>query len=810
MGQSFHAITQPRNNAALAKANSEIQSRLTLPWLLLTIAVLLYAGYFSYLTLVRYAAFEARAFDMGNLDQAIWNTAHGAWFRLTNEPGTVNRLSLHVEPILIPISWLYWIYSGPPILLILQAIVVALGALPLFALARSKLKNQWLALIFPLAFLLNPSMQAANWLEFHPLTLAPTLLIAAFFFLVTDRPGWFGFFALLAASCKEEIALLVFMMGLYAFLVLHRRKLGLLTMALCLFWALFAVLVIQNTFAAGNIHWGRYSYLGVTPVQKVITLLTRPAIVLAQLRAANTLQYFWWLLLPTGFIALFAPEILLLALPSLAINLLADFSPMHQVNELIYAAPIIPFVLIGAIYGVAHITSYGLRHFDSRRTRTIYPLLGAIILGCALFAQSQFGYLPGSGNAQSFTVSEHDRRAAGVIAQIPPDAKVSAQDRLNPHVSGRQTLYIFPRLDDADTVFLDVTNSAWPQHPNDLHKTVNDLLASGWGVAAADDGYLLLRKGDFPKMLPTMFYTAWHNAELAPVTPHQIDFANTLRLLDYQVEIDSHGELVTQLYWTALKPVDRDLRFYIAYLDPEGKILQDSQFYPPVASLWYPTSKWQTGAPVLVQTLPWTLAADRFTLAVGLYEGENGWQNGQRLSITKVEPALPLLENSTIVRLGGYVRTVRDQWQALSPVTAPPATVLDAKFGEALVLNGVTVRESTIAADDVVDFNLYWHAIQPPDFDYAIFVHLLDASGNKVAQLDGQPHDRSGLLPFTAWVPGQLVVAPSQLTLPKTVAPGEYQLIVGLYNWQDGRRLPVAGANAQTGDVVNLAKIQVK
>ena len=99
-----------------------------LPRILLILAMIAYAVYFADLTLVRYAAFESRALDMGNLNQAVWNTAQGNWFHLTNQPGTVNRLSLHVEPILIPISWLYWIYSGPETLLLLQAVVVALGA----------------------------------------------------------------------------------------------------------------------------------------------------------------------------------------------------------------------------------------------------------------------------------------------------------------------------------------------------------------------------------------------------------------------------------------------------------------------------------------------------------------------------------------------------------------------------------------------------------------------------------------------------------------------------------------------------------
>ena len=785
----------------------KFDAKITLPFMLLVLGILAYASYFSYLTLVRYAAFESRALDMGNLNQAIWNTANGNWFHLTNEPGTLNRLSLHVEPILILVAWLYWLHRGPETLLVLQAIIVALGALPLFALARFKLKNEWLALIFAFAFLLNPSIQAANWLEFHPITLAPTLLMAAFFFLVADRPGWFAFFAILAASCKEEIALLVFMIGLYAFLVLRRRKLGLITMALSLFWALFAVLVIQNIFAEGNIHWSRYSYLGETPLQKVITLLTRPGIVFAQLQAAHALQYLQWLLLPVGFTALLAPEILLLALPSLAINLLADFAPMHEVNTLIYAVPIVPFVLIAAVFGIQRTAVYASRHLAIRNPQY---LLSGTLLGCALVVQYQYGYLPGSGNYHHFTVTEHDRRAAAIIAQIPPDAKVSAQDRLNPHVSGRKILYIFPRVDDADTVFLDVTGPAWPQHPNDLRKTVDALLTQGFGVAAADDGYLLLRKGVASHAFPAAFYTAWRKPNAPPLPAQQIDFADNLRLLGYQVTTDSHDELVVNLTWTALKPSDHNLRFYVAYLDWEGNVLHDSLFYPPVATLWYPTATWQPGATVRVQTLPWTLNADHFTLAVGLYVGENGWQDGKRLAVTEVKPALPLLEGKTLVRLGGYARAKNGDWQAVPLVAAPPATPLTAKFGDSIALNGVTAAKTEVKAGDLVPFTLYWQALQTPALDYSVFAHVLDASGNKVAQLDGQPHDASGRLPATAWLVGQPVVDTQTLTLPTTLMPGDYHLIVGLYNWQNGQRLPVTGANAAAGDVVVIAQFRVR
>ncbi|MCB0188000.1 MAG: DUF2079 domain-containing protein, partial [Caldilineaceae bacterium] len=594
----------------------------TLPALLLGLAICVYAVGFSYLTLNRYAAFEARALDLGNLHQTVWNTAHGRPFAMTNQPDTVNRLSLHVEPILLPIAALYWIHDGPETLLILQSIVVALGAWPLYALALYRLDNRWLALALSLVYLLNPTIQAANWLEFHPVTLAPTLLMAAFYFLVTRRNGWFIFFALLAASCKEEIGLLLFMMGLYAALMLRRPRLGGWIMLLALSWSLVAVLGIQNHFAAGNIHWGRYDYLGATPLAKVMALFTQPGLVWQQLQSADAGGYLFRLLWPVGFVALLAPEILLLALPSLAINLLADFPPMHEVYTLIYAAPILPFVMLATVEGIGRVAGcctsaafVGARYLMPRRMHqsnqmrhilrpvTLQLLVFVALVG-AFIAQWQHGYLPGGGNYEHYTVSDHDRRAAAIMAQIPADAKVSAQDKLDPHVAGRETVYIFPRTDDADTIFVDVTGPAWPIHPSDLHATIEQLLFTDWGVAAGDDGYLLLRKGLPNRTIPRSFYSAFQPPVSAqpPDQPVSI-FGEALALLDHQVHVDEHGETVVQLRWKALRhPLTTDYRIYVAFANKEGTIAHDSLFYPPVATLWYPTSMWHADEQVLVQT----------------------------------------------------------------------------------------------------------------------------------------------------------------------------------------------------------------
>ena len=122
---------------------------------------------------------------MGNLDQAVWNTAHGGGFTLPTKDGQPPQPARRADPA--PNSWLYTGLARAATLLVLQAGVVALGACPLYALARAAAAHDWVALLFALAFLLNPSIQAANWLEFHPVTLAPTFLLAAFYCLVAKR-----------------------------------------------------------------------------------------------------------------------------------------------------------------------------------------------------------------------------------------------------------------------------------------------------------------------------------------------------------------------------------------------------------------------------------------------------------------------------------------------------------------------------------------------------------------------------------------------------------------------------------------------
>ena len=55
---------------------------------------------FGSLSILKHERFETQAFDLGNMDQAVWNTAQGRPFHFTNWEGGQTRLAAHVAALL--------------------------------------------------------------------------------------------------------------------------------------------------------------------------------------------------------------------------------------------------------------------------------------------------------------------------------------------------------------------------------------------------------------------------------------------------------------------------------------------------------------------------------------------------------------------------------------------------------------------------------------------------------------------------------------------------------------------------------------
>ncbi len=127
-----------------------------------------------------------------------------------------------------------------------------------------------------------------------------------------------------------------------------------------------------------------------------------------------------------------------------------------------------------------------------------------------------------------------------------------------------------------------------------------------------------------------------------------------------------------------------------------------------------------------------------------------------------------------------------------------------AVFGDQITLLESSLADYPHVPGGTLSLTLRWQTSTPIETPYTVFVRLLDAARNPVAQSDAVPD--GGARPTMRWRPGETIEDRHLLVLPDDLAAGPYQLVVGLYDSRTGERL-----FASDGQVVaQLATIEVQ
>jgi mannosyltransferase len=135
-------------------------------------------------------------------------------------------------------------------------------------------------------------------------------------------------------------------------------------------------------------------------------------------------------------------------------------------------------------------------------------------------------------------------------------------------------------------------------------------------------------------------------------------------------------------------------------------------------------------------------------------------------------------------------------------------TAVHLQFGPHIQLNGYTVQAGQLAPGDVLQLTLFWQTAVPLGQRYKVFLHLVDAQGQLVSQRDSEPG--GGLAITTTWQPDQVIVDNHGVLLPVTLQPGEYTLLLGLYDILDpAARLPILTED-NMGDAFPIVSFTIK
>jgi uncharacterized membrane protein len=451
----------------------------------LAAAIVAFAAGFAALSILRDDAFSTGRFDLGNMVQAVWSTAHGHPLRVTSLAGEqMSRLGAHVDPILVAFAPLWWLWPSADLLLVAQALAVALGALPVYWLAQRYGFSPRGALAFALAYLLYP---ATTWLtlnEFHPVALATPALLFAFWYLDEERLLPFTAFALVAALSKEEIPLVVAAFGVWYAFAHRQRRAGAVIAAVGVAWtAVAAKVIIPHFNHGGSAFAGRYDEARAS--------LFHP-VALAQLAFDHAgVHYLLDLVLPLAGLCLFAP-VALCALPELALNLLSSAPTQTSIHFHYTAGEIAPLVIAAVIGG------------SRLRRRWLIPvatlaLAAAVVGNYRLGAIPVWRELPGGQTLQANAarVTSHDRVAARALKLVPPNAVVSATNSLGAHLSARRRVLSFPFVQDATWIAADETQPGYADRvaPLPTAAALAELRRNpAWKLVFEQDGVLVFHR----------------------------------------------------------------------------------------------------------------------------------------------------------------------------------------------------------------------------------------------------------------------------------------------------------------------------
>ena len=782
---------------------------------LLILLIIAFALFFSRLSVGQHQAYLTNGLDIGNVDQALWNTAQGRFLHFTLMAPVQSRLALHVEPILLFFVPFYWFgLGGPELLLVVQAVTVAFGAWAVFLIALDKFRETepnspllpWVALIIAVAYLLLPTLQSAVLFDFHAVTLASTFLLFAFWAL-RMRKNWLYFlFVILAMASKEDMPLVVAMLGLYAGLAQKRWWLAAITIGISALWFVVAVFAIQPAFAAGgNIQLDRYAWLGNSPPEMLATMVAQPGLVFGHLwQQVDLPRYLFALFFPTGFLALLSPLTLLPMLPTLAVNLLSDNAFTWRLEDFHYGAPLAPFLFISAIYGISFVAKQSAKKSSRTKTFTIIvSLLASLLLIFSLPYHYHRGFTPLSRAFIWPEQTAHHQQLKAILSTIPSDTPVFAQSNLAPHLTHRQTIYTdfayftdpnFPATEPVQDIVLDVTSL---ENIGGLHQYLQQtLLQSGeYELITARDGILHFKPGsNSPNIaLPPEFYT-FTQPDALPQYSLPVNFGDVLRLHGYSLHFNRQEEVQVTAHLEALQPLT-DVQPVLYLLDTQGQPLGATTDLQPVLA-WHPMENWESGQQVQFRfnTLPWyTRDMPAYRLALGVISGSNVWniEARHRPSVgqqSDIAPRLPA--NGTLVELA----QIEQPWQMphggpqLRQYERPSMqNALQASFGSQIELFGYDTPKLDISQPEQARLSttFYWQAVDIPE-QLTRFVQLVGPDGQVYGQQDASPDN--GNYPTYLWQSGEVVLDTVTFPVQASRPEGNYTLHVGFYAPDTGQR----------------------
>lgn len=422
-------------------------------------------------------------------EEHLWNLLHGKGFRSYLDQGLF--LGEHIQFVHLFLIPLYVLWPSHLLLELCESTALALGAFPVFWMARRHSQSERIALAAAIAYLLYTPMQFLD-IEIDLKTFRPEAFGIPLLLLTLDqleRQRLVGFLVglVFTLTVKEDYAIISGPLGIWVALwgglerakeipdagarlagrdvsvpersavqrrTWRRTGLGLSVFSVVYLW--LATRVVMPWFRSGaEVHYARYfSKFGTTPEQILGTMISQPGLLFGELFSIATALYALALLAPVVFLPLCSPGRLAVGMPLFGILCLNELAkdPRHQFHAPLVA--IVFWAVAGGLPRAARVArQIGARlGLNSEMLLSTIPVLlrtllwsGALTVG-VFFSLCPLGITfwdPGSGWywGRLYGSSRRAEMFARVLPLLPPSSRVASTDFVHPRFTHFERSY---------------------------------------------------------------------------------------------------------------------------------------------------------------------------------------------------------------------------------------------------------------------------------------------------------------------------------------------------------------------------------
>ena len=414
--------TWPRSFAAAVGAMTIWQ------WVLVAL-VAGYTSYFTSVTLDVHHGLGTSAYDYGLYDQGVWLMSRfdAPFVTLMGR----NLIGDHTSFILVFLIPIYWVFPSAGALFFTQSLMIALGAVPVYLLARRRIGNELFAVALAGCYLIHPAVAWTNRENFHPDSYLAPLVGMAIYGAVERKWRTYAVFFVLALMVKEDVSLVLVPLGVWVTLKRDRR-IGILSVVGAVSFMLAAMLLVKRSLiGVPTRNFWRIPFGGPTGFLR--TVFTDPIDVVRHYWSDNRPFYFWQMTAPLAWVFARAPSVALISFVVLGTNMLSTFWYQYQI-EYHYSLVAVPGLVMGTVWAISKV---------AERWR---GALVAAVLATSLWTSWSWGAMPYSKELPYTWAPDHPVAvdARDIIRDIPADAVVSAQYSITAHLARRHEIYMFP------------------------------------------------------------------------------------------------------------------------------------------------------------------------------------------------------------------------------------------------------------------------------------------------------------------------------------------------------------------------------